>query len=126
MQRFFITVANGMLVVAAIIGVPEVAGVRFWRWQISSIATAQTLMLWGLAFAAAGNAGAALFLLNGRKERTLCWQWAAVFAALLGVEIFLHPRLAELPRPATRLALAPKTLLTRQGGARRFALELTG
>ncbi len=86
MQRFFITVANGMLVVAAIIGVPEVAGVRFWRWQISSIATAQTLMLWGLAFAAAGNAGAALFLLNGRKERTLCWQWAAVFAALLGVE----------------------------------------
>ena len=86
MQRFFIIVANCVLLAAAIIGVPEIAGVRFWRWQISSIAAAQTLMLWGLALAAAVNAAAALFLLKGRKERRLCWQWAAVFAVLVGVE----------------------------------------
>ncbi len=81
MQRFFIIAINCVLLAVAIIGVPEVAGVRFWRWQISSVATAQTLMLWGLAVAAA-----ALFLLKGRKERRLCWQWAAIFGALLGVE----------------------------------------
>jgi hypothetical protein len=86
MQRFFIIAINGVLLAGAIIAVPEVAGVRFWRWQISSIATAQTLLLWGLAVAAAGNAAAALFLLKGRKERRLCWQWAAIFGALLGVE----------------------------------------
>jgi hypothetical protein len=89
MQRFFIIAINCVLLVAALIGVPEVAGVRFWRWQISSVATAQTLMLWGLAVAAAGNAAAARFLLKGRKERRLCWQWAAIFGALLGVEFAL-------------------------------------
>jgi len=86
MQRFFITAANGALLAAALIGVPEVAGVRFWRWQISSIAAAQTLMMWGLTFGAVGNAGAALFLFKGRRERKLCRLWAAVFGALLGVE----------------------------------------
>ena len=86
MQRFFIIASNCALLVAALIGIPQVAGVRFWNWQISSIPVARTLMLWGLAFAAVGNAGAALFLIKGRKERKLCWEWAAVFGALLGVE----------------------------------------
>jgi hypothetical protein len=73
------------------IGAPEVAGARFWSWQISSIRVEQTLTLWGLAFAAAGNAGAALFLIKGRKERKLCWEWAAVFGALPGAEYtFVH------------------------------------
>jgi hypothetical protein len=88
-QRFFIIVANCVLLAAAIIGVPEIAGVRFWRWQISSITVAQTLMLWGLALAAIGNAGAALFLIKNRKTRALCWQWAAIFGVLLGVEYAL-------------------------------------
>lgn len=86
MQRFFIVAVNCALLSAAIIGVPEVAGVRFWRWEISSIAAAQTLMLCGLGLAAGGNAAAALFLLKGRKERRLCWQWAAIFGVLLSVE----------------------------------------
>jgi hypothetical protein len=86
MQRLFITVANCVLLAGASIAVPEVSGVRFWHWQLSSISTAQALMLWGLAIAACGNAAAALFLLKGRKERKLCWQWTAIFVALLGVE----------------------------------------
>ena len=89
MQRLFITVANCVLLAGAIIAVPEVSGVRFWHWQISSISTAQALMLWGLAIAACGNAAAALFLLKGRKERRLCWLWAVVFGVLLGVEYAL-------------------------------------
>ncbi len=91
MQRFFIIVLNCGLLAAAIIGVPEVAGVRFWHWEISSIAAAQTLMLWGLGLAIGGNAAGALFLLKGRKERRLCWQWAAIFGVLFGVEFaFIH------------------------------------
>jgi len=86
MQRLFITVVNCALLVVAFIGAPEVAGARFWNWQISSISASQTLTLCGLAFAAVCNAGIALFLLKGRKERKLCWEWAAVFGALLGVE----------------------------------------
>ena len=43
-------------------------------------------MFWGLAIAAGVNAGAALFLVKGRKERHLCWTWAAIFAALFGGE----------------------------------------
>ena len=83
MQRFFITVANCALLVTVLIGVPDVAGARFWHWQISPTSAEQKLMLWGLTFASAGNAVAALFLIKGRKERKLCWLWAAIFSALL-------------------------------------------
>lgn len=86
MQRFFIVGANCVLLAAVIVAVPVVAGVRFWRWEISSVAAAQTLTLWVLAFAAIGNSGLAFLLLKGCKERRLCWQWATIFLALLGVE----------------------------------------
>jgi hypothetical protein len=89
MQRFFIIVVNCVLLAAVIVAVPEVAGVRFWHWEISSIAAAQTLTLWVLAFATVGNAGSALLLLKGRSERRLCWQWAGVFLALFGIEFAL-------------------------------------
>jgi hypothetical protein len=42
-----------------------------------------------LALAAAGNAAIAQFGIRGRKERKSCWEWAAVFGALLGVEYAL-------------------------------------
>jgi len=83
MQRFCITAINCGLLAVVLIAVPAVSGERFWHWQVSSIAATQTLMLWGLGFAVAGNAGGALFLVKGRKERRLCWWWAAVFGALL-------------------------------------------
>ena len=86
MQRLLITLVNCALLVIAFIGVPEVASARFGHWQISSLSAKQTLTMWGLALAAIGNAGAALFLVKGRKERKLCWEWAVVFAVLLGAE----------------------------------------
>ena len=89
MQRLFITVANCVLLAVVLVGVPEVAGERFWDWQISSVPVARALVAWGLALAAGANAVAALFLLKGRKERRLCWQWAIVFVALIGVEYAL-------------------------------------
>ncbi|MDE3069008.1 MAG: hypothetical protein KGJ60_15865 [Verrucomicrobiota bacterium] len=86
MQRLLIMVANCAWLAVVLIGGPEAAGVHFWHWRISAVATAQSLTLWGLAIAIVADAGAALFLVQGHKERKLCWLWAAVFGALLGVE----------------------------------------
>jgi len=86
MQRFFITIANCAVLTFVFIGAPEVAGARFLHWQISSVSAAHALTLWGLLFATAGNACAALFLFKGSKERKLCWAWTMVFGALLGAE----------------------------------------
>jgi ABC-type transport system involved in multi-copper enzyme maturation permease subunit len=91
MQRFLIKCVNCALLIVILIGVPAVTGAQFWNWQVSSVPVARTLMLWGLALAAAGNAAAALFGIRGRKEQKLCWEWAAVFGALLGAECaFVH------------------------------------
>lgn len=86
MQRFFVIAANCVLLLALLLGVPEVASERFWHWQISSVQAARVLMFWGLVLAVAVNAGAALFLIKDRKERRFCWLWAAIFAALAGGE----------------------------------------
>jgi hypothetical protein len=94
MQRLLIITTNCVLLALLLVGSPAVTGAQFWNWQVSSVPAARTLMLWGLALAAAGNAAAALFGIRGRKERKLCWEWAAVFGALLGAEYaFVHGRL---------------------------------
>jgi hypothetical protein len=86
MQRLLIIIMNGAWLALLLIGVPAVAGRRLWNWEISSVPVAQTSMFWGLALAAAGNGFAALFLIKGRKDGKLCWEWAAVFVVLLGAE----------------------------------------
>ena len=85
MQRFVISAANCVLLVVLLVGVPEVSGVRFWHWQLSSLPAARTLTFWGLLLAAAANAGVT-FLVKGRKNRKFCWLWAALFTALVGGE----------------------------------------
>ena len=91
MQKFLIITANCALLVTFLIGVPEIAGVQFWNLELSSVPAARLLMFWGLALAAVLNAGAAKFLIKGKKDRHLCWLWAGIFAALVGAE-FAHER----------------------------------
>ena len=86
MRRSFIIAANCIILAALLLGVQEVSGVQFWHWQISSVSAARGLMFWGLAIASAANAAAALFLVKGRKDKRVCWLWAAIFIALLGGE----------------------------------------
>ena len=86
MQRFLIQCVNCVLLAIIFFGIPAVAGMQFWDWQISSVPLARRLMFGGLALAAAGNAVAALGLIKGRKERKLCWEWTAVFIGLLLVQ----------------------------------------
>ncbi len=86
MQRFLIQCVNCVLLVIIFFGIPAVSGAQFGSWQISPVSQARRLMFWGLALAVAGNAVAVLGLIKSRKERKLCWEWAAVFIGLLLVQ----------------------------------------
>ena len=83
MQRFLIKCVNFALLVVIVIGVPAVTRAQFGNFQIALAPTLQTLLFWGLSFALGGNILAAAILFKGRKERGLCWEWAAVFGVLL-------------------------------------------
>jgi hypothetical protein len=86
MQRFLIQCLNVAWLVMVFIGIPAATRAQLGSWQISPGAQTEWLMLWGLALAAAADLIAALGLIKSRKERRLCWEWAAVFAGLLGVQ----------------------------------------
>jgi hypothetical protein len=91
MQRLVIQCANWFLLIVILIGIPAITSARLGHLQLSSAPVAQKLTLWGSALVAAGNAMAAIVLLNGRRERLLAWKWAAIFAALLLTEfLFIH------------------------------------
>jgi hypothetical protein len=83
MQRFLIKCANCALLVILVVGVPAVTRAQFGNYQIASATRLQLLLFWGLSLALGGNILAATFLVKGRKERILCWEWAAVFGVLL-------------------------------------------
>ncbi len=82
MQRFLIKCANVALLIVIVIGIPAVTRAQFWNFQIASAPTLQLLSFCGLSLALGGNILAAA-LFKGRKERMLCWEWAAVFGVLL-------------------------------------------
>src|SRR5882724_7603383 len=83
MRRILIIATNCVLLGLLLIGLPAATRAHFGNVQLSSASTGRLLMFWGLGIAAAGNVLAALFLIKGRKEKILCWEWAAVFGALL-------------------------------------------
>ena|SRR5437667_5010640 len=86
MRRLLIHGVNGFFMVIILIGIPAITSARFGNLLLSSAPKAQMLTLWGLTLAAVGDAVAALGLLRGRKERQLCWTWAATFGVLLLIE----------------------------------------
>jgi hypothetical protein len=83
MQRFLIIATNCAVLALLLIGLPAATHAQLGNWQISSVSTGQQLLFWGLTAAAAGNILAALAFVKGRKGKTLCWEWAAVFGGLL-------------------------------------------
>ena len=83
MQRLLIKCVNVALLIIIAIGIPAITRAQFWNVQIVSAPKLQWLSFWGLSLALGGNILAAAFLFKGRKERILCWEWAAVFGALL-------------------------------------------
>ena len=86
MRRYFIILTNCILLAFLFIGIPAATRAQVGNYQISRAATAQSLMYWSTVAAAAANIFAALFLIKGRKEKILGWEWAGVFAGLWFVQ----------------------------------------
>jgi len=83
MYRFLIITTNCALLILLLIGLPAATRTQLGDLQASSAATGQLLMFWGLGIAAAANVFGALLLVKIHKQKTLCWEWAAIFGALL-------------------------------------------
>ena len=83
MQRFLIKAVNFALLIIMVIGVPAVTRAQLGQFQITPAPTLRLLSFWGLSLGLGGNILAATLLFKGRKERILCWEWAAIFGVLL-------------------------------------------
>jgi hypothetical protein len=83
MRRFLVKCVNFALLVLIVIGVPSITRVEFHGWLLGSGAKLQLLLFWALATALGFNILAALILVKARKDRVLCWEWAAVYGVLL-------------------------------------------
>jgi hypothetical protein len=91
MQRALIQCANSFLLILILIGVPAITSARLGSLQLSSAPKTQILTLWGLALAVVANSFVALALVSGRRERLLCWRWAALFGMIFLIEyLYVH------------------------------------
>ncbi|MDD5138929.1 MAG: hypothetical protein PHY43_01560 [Verrucomicrobiales bacterium] len=82
MQRFLIITTNCVLLVLLLIGLPAATRAQLGGVQLSSASTGQQIMFWGLGIAGAANILVALIFVKAGKHKILCWEWAAIFAAL--------------------------------------------
>jgi hypothetical protein len=83
MHRVLIITANCVLLAFLLIGLPAATREQVGNLQFSHASTGRVLMFTGLGIAAGANVVAALYLIKPRKQKVVCWEWAAVFAALL-------------------------------------------
>jgi hypothetical protein len=83
MQRLLIITTNCALLVLLLIGLPAATRAQVGNVQFSSASTGRVLMFWALGIAAAANIFGALFFIKVRKQKILCWEWTAIFGALL-------------------------------------------
>lgn len=83
MKRLLIKCVNCALLVLVVIGIPAMTRVQFRSYQIGSAPKLQLLLFWTMALALGLNLFAGTFLIKARKDRVLCWEWAAVFGVLL-------------------------------------------
>jgi hypothetical protein len=57
--------------------------VQFRSYLIGSAPKLQLLLFWSLAIALGLNIFAGSFLIKAKKDRVMCWEWAALYGALL-------------------------------------------
>ena len=82
-KRFVIKCVNFALLILIVIGIPSITRVEFHGLQLGSAPKLQLLLFWTLALALVLNILAASFFMKAKKDRLLCWEWAAVFGVLL-------------------------------------------
>ena len=83
MKKFLIKCVNCALLILIVIGIPAITRVQFRSYQIGSAPKLQLLLFWTMALAVGLNIFAGLFFIKARKDRVLCWEWAALFGVLL-------------------------------------------
>ncbi len=83
MKAFLVKSVNCALLILIVIGVPAITRVEFRGWLLGSGPALQLLLFWTLALALGLNVLAASFFMKARKDRVVCWEWAAVFGVLL-------------------------------------------
>jgi hypothetical protein len=86
MRRLLIQLANVLLLIVVLIGIPAITSLRFGSIRLSSDPKRQTLTLAGLGLAAVANLLVAAFAMKDRKGRKACWAWALLFAMVLAAE----------------------------------------
>jgi hypothetical protein len=82
MQRFLIKCVNYALLIIVAIGIPAITHVEFRGLDIGYERIYKLLLLWALGLGLALNLFVASFVVKTRKERLVCWEWAAVFGVL--------------------------------------------
>ena len=73
---------NCVFLIIVAIGIPAITHVEFRGLEIGSIRMYKLLLFWTLGLALAFNLFVASFVTKPRKDRLLCWEWAAVFGVL--------------------------------------------
>jgi hypothetical protein len=82
MHKLLIKCVNCALLVLIVIGIPAMTQVKFGSYEIGSGPKYKLLLFWSLALALVLNIAVTFFLKN-KKDRVLCWEWAAVFGVVL-------------------------------------------
>lgn len=82
MQRFLIKSVNCALLILIVIAIPAITRIEFHNLDISSAPKLRLLLFCGLGLALGLNI-LATFFIKPKKDRIVCWEWAAIFGVLL-------------------------------------------
>ncbi len=82
MLRYFLILLNVALLALLLVGLPEATHAQVVGYQIAKGPTTRLLILWGLIGAAGLNLLVTLLLIKNPKQRSVGWEWTAIFAAL--------------------------------------------
>ena len=83
MQQLLIKCVNFALLIIIVIGVPAVTRAQFWNARNRLRAETTIALVLGFVARLGRKHSRRAFLFKSRKERKLCWEWAAVFGVLL-------------------------------------------
>jgi len=83
MQRVLIKCINCALLILIVIGIPAITRIEFHGLDLGSAPKLHLLLFCTLGLALGLNILAATFLVKNKKDRLVCWEWAAIFGILL-------------------------------------------
>jgi hypothetical protein len=82
MSRIIIHAVNAAIFILIVMGIPAITSMQLGSIQLTSTPHSRMLTLWGLGFAAGGNAILA-FMCSNRRSRWAGLTWVLVFGGFL-------------------------------------------